>query len=68
MKLRYFTLGMMLIFLGIFLEAGYPSITGSFIGSHPRGFGFGLVIILCGIPLLLMSIKPEQKKEKEKIT
>jgi len=61
MKLRYFTLGMMLIFLGIFLEAGYPSITGSFIGSRPRGVGFGLVIVLLGVPFLLMGIRPEFK-------
>jgi len=59
MKMKYFTLGMILIFLGIFLEAGYPSITGSFIGARPRGIGFGLVIVLCGVPFLLMSIKPE---------
>lgn len=59
MRLKFFIVGMMLIFLGIFLETGYTSITGSFIGSRPRGFGFGLVIILCGIPFLLISIRPE---------
>ncbi len=64
MKMRYFTLGMILIFLGIFLEGGYPSITGSFIGPRPRGIGFGLVITLCGLPLLLQSIRPEEKKKK----
>jgi len=59
MKMRYFTLGMILIFLGIFLETGYPSITGSFIGSGPRGIGFGLVITLLGVPFLLMAIRFE---------
>jgi len=57
--MRYFTLGMILIFSGILLETGYPSITGSYIGSSPRGIGFGLVMILCGVPFLLMSIRPE---------
>jgi len=61
MKMRYFTLGMILIFSGILLEAGYPSITGGFIGSRPRGIGFGLVIILCGVPFLLMSVRPDFK-------
>ena len=59
MKLRYFTLGLILIFSGILLEAEYPAITGSFIGARPARFGFGLVLVLCAVPLLLLSIRPE---------
>lgn len=55
--MRYFTLGMILIFSGILLETGYPSITGSFIGSRPGGMGFGLVITLIGVPFILMSVR-----------
>ena len=61
MKLRYFTLGMILIFFGVFLERGYPVITGGFIGTRSNGFGFGLVLVLCGVPFLLMSIRPDLK-------
>jgi len=68
MNVKYFLIGLIMIFSGIFLEIGYPSVTGSFIGPRNDRFGFGLVVFLSGLPILFLSVLPHKgDSEIEKI-